>query len=167
LLGYAVSHFTTHIKKIKLNMQNRPTGKVIQLFITHNDVSKTRESLTSIDIDSKGIPKDKFYAKDPHRAILLTSTDSYTLSQKNGITLNYGSLGENILIDINPYHLKHGDRIKIGETLLEITQHCTLCKGLSSINSKLPKLLKNDRGIFATVISDYATIKLNDTVEFL
>jgi MOSC domain-containing protein YiiM len=143
------------------------TGKVIELFITKDDVKKTRISVASIRVDEDGIKGDKFYAKDSMRAILLSSQDSYKLSKENAIDLNTGALGENILIDINPYSLVHGDRIKIGNTELEITQNCTLCKGLSTLNSKLPKLLKNDRGIFAKVIEGSSEIHLDDKVEIL
>ncbi len=143
------------------------TGKVIELFITQNSDKKTRLSVESIQVDADGIIGDKFYAKDPMRAILLSSQHSYTLSKDNSIPLETGALGENILIDINPYSLLHGDRLKIGDTLLEITQNCTLCKGLSSLNSKLPKLLKNDRGIFVKLINGSSEIKLGDKVEIL
>jgi len=142
-------------------------GKVIELFITHSDANKTRESVQSVEVDENGIKGDKFYAKDPMRAILITATQSYDLSKENAIELAHGTLGENILIDISPYHLLHGQKIKIGSTLLEITQNCTLCKGLSSVNSKLPKLLKNDRGIFAKVIKGSSEIHLGDKVEIL
>ena len=143
------------------------TGKVIELFITKDDTKKTRISVASIRVDKDGIKGDKFYAKDSMRAILLSSQDSYKLSKENAINLNTGALGENILIDINPYSLVHGDRIKIGNAELEITQNCTLCKGLSTLNSKLPKLLKNDRGIFAKVIEGSSEIHLGDKVEIL
>ncbi len=142
-------------------------GKILELFITHSDVKKTRESVKSIFINSFGIKDDKFYAKDPMRSILLTSIDSYQLASKNGISLEQGSLGENLLIDINPYALEAGDKILIGDVTLEITQNCTLCKGLSSVNSKLPKLLKNDRGIFAKVVEGSSEIKIGDNVEIL
>jgi MOSC domain-containing protein YiiM len=141
------------------------TGKVIELFITKNDDTKTRLSVTSIQVDEHGIIGDKFYAKDSMRSILLSSQDSYKMSKENGINLNSGALGENILIDINPYGLVHGDKIKIGNSLLEITQNCTLCKGLSTLNSKLPKLLKNDRGIFAKLLKGSSEIHINDKVE--
>jgi len=143
------------------------TGKVIELFITKDDATKTRQSVGSIIVDEHGIKGDKFYAKDPMRSILLSSEDSYQLSKEHSIVLDTGSLGENILIDINPYSLVHGDRLKIGNTELQITQNCTLCKGLSSLNSKLPKLLKNDRGIFAKVIKGSSEIHLGDKVEIL
>ncbi len=148
-------------------MRTKSEGKVLELFITDADKSKGRESVTGIKVDPNGILNDKFYSKDPMRSILITSKESYELSIKNGIKLQTGSLGENILIDINPYTLQHGDKIKIGDTILEITQHCTLCKGLSTVNSKLPKLLKNDRGIFARVIEGSSEIVLDDKVEIL
>ena len=143
------------------------TGTVLELFITHDNEEKTRESLQSVTVDSFGILQDKFYGKNDMRSILITSKDSYALSSKNGINLKTGSLGENILIDINPYGLNPGDIIKIGTLELQITQNCTLCKGLSTLNAKLPKLLKNDRGIFAKVIKGSSEISCGDKVEIL
>jgi MOSC domain-containing protein YiiM len=126
-------------------------GKVISLFIAKTGISK-RVKQKYIEVDENGIIDDKFYAKDIQRSILLTSIDSYNLAKDRGIDIEYGELGENILIDYNPYHLPLKSRLQIGEVILEITQNCTLCKSLSKIDSKLPKLLKNDRGIFVKVI---------------
>ncbi|QOP46610.1 MOSC domain-containing protein [Sulfurimonas paralvinellae] len=140
-------------------------GKVVKIFITKDDENKTRLTPQEIQVDPEGIIGDKFYAKDNQRAILITATDSYKLTQENNINLETGSLGENLLIDINPYHLTPGSRFIVGDTTLEITQNCTLCKGLSTLNAQLPKLLKNDRGIFAKVVSGSSIIKIGDTVE--
>lgn len=142
-------------------------GKVLALFITLGDAEKTRQSVQSIQVDTLGIKDDKFYAKDSMRSILLSSSDSYRLTKEQGIIIKQGSLGENILLSINPYHLKHGDTLKIGSTYLEITQNCTLCNGLSKINPKLPKLLKSDRGIFAKYLKGSSEIKVNDKVEII
>jgi len=148
-------------------MTNIQNGKVLKLYTTLDNEAKTRVSSSSVKVNGNGIKDDKFYAKDPQRAILITSIESYTLAKKNNIDIDTGVLGENILIDINPYSLSAGEQIQIGDVLLEITQNCTLCKGLTTINSKLPKLLKNDRGIFAKVINDATTIKVGDTVKIL
>jgi len=148
-------------------MKDNFTGQVLTLYITQNDESKTRTSVERVEVDSDGILNDKFYAKNLQRSILITSIDSYTLAERNSIDIDQGILGENILIDINPYSLLAGDRIKIGDVLLEITQNCTLCKGLSSVNSKLPKLLKNDRGIFTKVINQPGKIMVGDKVTIL
>jgi len=145
-------------------MNHNLTGQVLTLYVTQNDGLKTRTSVQSVEVDNNGIRNDKFYAKNSQRSILITSIDSYTLAERNSIDIDQGVLGENILIDINPYSLLAGDKIKIGEVLLEITQNCTLCKGLSSVDSKLPKLLKNDRGIFAKVINQSGKITVGDKV---
>ena len=120
-------------------------GEVLELFIS-------KESVDIMLLDENGVVNDKFYAKDIHRSVLISSIDSYILAKDRDIELEYGKLGENILIDYNPYRLKSGTKIKIGEAILEISQNCTLCKSLTKIDSKLPKLLKDDRGIFAKVI---------------
>jgi MOSC domain-containing protein YiiM len=135
-------------------------GKILELFITHDGKEKIRESVESIFVDEQGIKGDKFYNKNTLRSILITSQESYDLANKNGISIENGSLGENILIDINPYSLVAGDEIRVGNMRLQITQNCTLCKGLSAVNSKLPKLLKNDRGIFARLIEGSARINI-------
>jgi MOSC domain-containing protein YiiM len=116
-----------------------------------------------LELDDNGVLDDKFYAKNNNRLILITSTDAYALAKSSGVVLDYGSLGENILIDKNINHLTVGNRFKIGETILEITQNCTLCNGLSVIDSKLPEILKNDRGVFAKTVTN-GSIKKGDIV---
>jgi len=125
-----------------------------------------RTSVTSLALDSKGIVDDKHYNKNIERTVLIATLESYALARYHDIDLSYGLLGENILIDYNPYHLTTGQKLKIGEVTLEISQPCTLCKSLTSIDNKLPKLLKNDRGIFAMVIKS-GNIKEGDDIYLL
>ena len=134
-------------------------GNVLNLFI--NKIEKKQ-----ILVDKDGIHEDKHYGKDIERSILITSTCSYDLASSNNIPLEYGQLSENIHIDQNIYHLDTGSKLKIGNSILQITQHCTLCKSLTKINNKLPKLLKTDRGVFVKVIQE-GTITQEDIVEFL
>ena len=137
-------------------------GKVLKLFISIKGLDK-RTKRELLEVDKHGILEDKFYAKDIQRSILLSSNDSYILTQDNNITLSYGELGENILMDFNPYSLDVGTKLQIGEVILEITQACTICNHLSKIDRKLPKLLKEDRGIFAKVVKD-GTIHQDSTI---
>ena len=132
---------------------NKSIGQVLELFVSKKDQSQ-RFSRTILEVDNKGIIDDKFYAKDIERSILLTSIDSYELALKNSIEMSYGALGENILIDYNPYALSIGSHIQIGEVVLEVTQNCTICNHLSSIDKTLPSLLKDDRGIFVKVVEE-------------
>jgi len=135
-------------------MRNRigvSKGVVQKIFVSQKDKSQ-RTPMQKIVVDKDGVCEDKFYGKDPQRSVLIASIDSYKLAQDKNITVAYGSLGENILMDYNPYDLLVGTQIKIGDAILEISQNCTMCKSLTKINKKLPKLLKNDRGVFAKVI---------------
>ncbi|CAA6820819.1 MAG: MOSC domain-containing protein [uncultured Sulfurovum sp.] len=126
-------------------------GQVVELFVSQRGKS-TRFNRTILELDRDGVIDDKFYAKSLERSVLLTSLDSYELALKNGIEMSYGVLGENILIDYNPYELSVGSRLKLGEVTVEITQNCTICEHLSSIDQTLPSLLKEDRGIFVKVV---------------
>ena len=138
-------------------------GNVSSLFYsTANGRTLTAELL----MDAKGIVKDKHYNKNIERSVLIASLDSYELIKSHGIDAPYSALGENLLIDYNPYHLPTGSRIKIGNVILEISQHCTLCKSLTKVDAKLPKLLKDDRGIFAKVMES-GSIKEDDDIYLL
>ena len=146
-------------------MRTEHVGEVLQLFISVKDVDGQTKTIkqNEITLDQKGVIDDKFYAKDPLRSILISSLDSYTLAKENNIDMPYGSLGENILMDFNPYDFDVGDQLKIGDVTLEITQNCTLCKGLSKVDKKAPKLLKKHRGIFAKTVTS-GSLKIADKV---
>ena len=126
-------------------------GKILELFYSTND---GRVNASQLALDEKGVLEDKYYDKDIQRSVLIASDESYKLASENGIDVPYSALGENILIDYNPYNLKSGARLSIGDLVLEISQNCTLCNSLSKVDKRLPKLLRNDRGIFAKVISN-------------
>ena len=146
-------------------MSTKQVGKVLRLFISQKNRTGETEALAQeeITLDKQGVLSDKFHGKELQRSVLLSSIDSYTLAEANNMDMPYGSLGENILIDFNPYHFNIGDRIQIGTVLLEITQNCTLCKGLSKVDAKAPKLLKKHRGIFAKTITS-GTIEIGENV---
>jgi MOSC domain-containing protein YiiM len=140
--------------------------KIGSVFTLYYSPSVGRSRVSSFELDCNGIVNDKHYNKSIDRSVLITSIQSYTLVKHHGINVDYGILGENILIDYNPYHLQSGSRLQIGNTMLEISQPCTLCKSLGKIDIELPKLLKDDRGIFARVI-EAGFIKEGDDIYLL
>ena len=142
--------------------QIAPIGRVIGLFISQEGYS-TRFKQDKISLDLGGIVGDKYHNRDINRSILLTSLYSYNLAKSYNINLDFGLLGENILIDYNPYHLKSSTKLQIGTAIIEISQNCTICNHLSKVDKRLPKLLKNDRGIFVKVLKR-GDIKLNDKI---
>lgn len=131
-------------------MSLQKVGNIIELFYSTND---GRINPKNLSLDEKGVIEDKYYNKNIQRSVLIASTDSYILAYKHGIDAPYSSLGENILMDYNPYDLNEGAQLVIGDLILEISQHCTICNSLAKVHSSLPSILKEHRGIFAKVIS--------------
>jgi len=143
----------------------KKAGKVLSLYISEKGNSVPVHK-TELQLDPKGILGDKHYDSTVERTILISTVESYHMVEEElGISMPAGYLGENILLDFNPYHLQSGQYLHIGSSILEITQYCTLCKHLGSLDKRIPKLLKNDRGIFAKVVRE-GTIKVGDTVSF-
>ena len=145
-------------------MSQDKSGIIKELYISVKNVGK--ENKEELSIDEEGIIGDKFYSKGADRSILITSIDSYNLAKKNGIEAPYGSLGENILVTMNPYTLSSGDKLIVGEVELEITQNCTICNSLAKVDVNLPSILKSDRGIFAKALKS-GKIRKGDTVNIL
>jgi len=140
-------------------MSKSNVGNIFSLFYS----ADTRKETSILSLDKKGVVKDKHYGKKEERSVLIASLESYKLSKEHGIDINYGALGENILMDYNPYALEEGSKLLIGEVILEISQHCTLCKSLTKVDVRLPKLLKVHRGIFAKVVKN-GMIKKDDVI---
>ena len=140
-------------------------GKVISLYISVKGSSAPLEK-QALSLDEKGIIDDKHYDTDKERSVLITSLASYDILMQHEIETEHGILGENLLIDYDPYRLSPGTKLQIGNTILQISQNCTLCKHLSKIDKRIPKLLKNDRGVFGKVVQD-GPIKVGDEIFLL
>ena len=143
-------------------MPKKILANVVELYVTASS-DEPRVIKDELQLENEGVVGDKFYGKDMNRLILITSLDAYNMVKEKDIDIEHGSLGENILVDGSIKSLNLGDRFNVGDVTLEITQNCTLCNGLSKINSKLPKLLKDDRGVFAKAVT-CGTIKKGDIV---
>ena len=139
-------------------------ANVLALFITN--LQKQTISSKKIVLEEQGIVGDKHYGKEPSRTVLITSTYAYDLLLHENINAHFGALGENIVIDYDLHQLNPGDKIALGEVVLKIAQNCTLCNHLSKIDKRVPKLLRNDRGIFAQVVKG-GELHLDDEVRLV
>jgi len=146
-------------------MDKKFLGFAVNLFISQKGIDK-RESKEKLTLELDGVCDDKFRGKDIQRSILLVSLISYKLAKQNGIEISYGELGENILVDFDPYSFEAGDKLEIGDVVIEITKLSSLCSSLPKIDSKLPKLLKDKRGIFAKVINN-GSINQGDRISLI
>jgi len=140
-------------------------GKVLDLYITMPDMMRAghRMDCEDLDCDPDGIIGDMNYEKSDTRVMLLTCQVSYDLAEEAGLVIAKGVLLESVHVDIDLYDLKVGDVIELGETLVEVTEHCEAYGYLMALAPELPEIIAGKRGLFIRPL-DYGTIKVGDEV---
>ncbi len=128
--------------------------KVLDVFVAPAESkSKIRQKRDAIHlVQDYGVEDDKFAGKELDRSVLITPHVAYEIVRDAGIELEYGSLGENIIVDFDIMQLPVGTKLRIGDTELEITQKCTLCSHLAYFGKQVPKLVKDHRGVYCKVL---------------
>ena len=129
-------------------------GKVLKTFSATNESSGLPRPIVSklnLIIDY-GIENDKFAGKKLDQTVMIVGLKSYEIAKQNNIDLEIGCLGENILLDFDPHDFEVGKQLFIEDTILEITQICTVCSHLSLFDNNLPTLLKGHRGLYCRII---------------
>ncbi|WP_456393776.1 MOSC domain-containing protein [Nitratifractor sp.] len=125
-------------------------ARIIRLFIAEKE-KEGRTECNELDFDEKGVRGDKFYGRKPDRSVLITGRAAYELAAEHGIALEEGDLGENILLDIDPRELEPGSIVRLGEVELETVRRCPICEHLSIYDERLPRLVKDLRGVYLRV----------------
>ena len=129
-------------------------GKVLNTFsATKESSGSPRPLVFQLNlIKDYGIENDKFAGKKLEQTVMIVGIQSYEIAKNNGINLEFGSLGENILLDFDPHILEVGTKLIIEDSIIEITQTCTVCNHLAVFNENLPLLLKGHRGLYCKII---------------
>ena len=128
--------------------------KVLGTFsATINDKSKVRPKRDKLElIKDYGIKDDKFALKNLDQSVLIVPIDAYNITKNEDIELEFGSLGENILVDFNIMDMPIDTKLKIGDAVVEITQKCTMCNHLAVFDKRVPRLVRNHRGVYCKII---------------
>ncbi|MDD2887453.1 MAG: MOSC domain-containing protein [Aliarcobacter sp.] len=129
-------------------------GKVLNTFSATKDSSglpRPQVSFLNL-IEGFGIENDKFAGKKLEQTVMIVGLKSYEIALQNGINLEFGCLGENVLLDFDPHSLEIGTNLIIGDSIIEITQVCTICNHLAVFDENLPILLKGHRGVYCKII---------------
>lgn len=113
-------------------------------------------------IKDYGIENDKFAGKKLDQTVMIVGIESYKIAKEKGIDLEFGCLGENILLDFDPHELEIGTKLIFQDAIIEITQVCTICSHLSVFDETLPLLLKGHRGVYCKIIKSGLIFK--DTI---
>jgi len=130
-------------------------GKVLNTFSAPEGQSGLpRPQASQLELkEGHGIIGDKFAGKDLDQTVMIVGRRAYALAKEAGIKLKPGSLGENLLLELDPHQLSVGTQLRIGTAVIELTEACTLCNHLSVFDRKLPKLVRHDRGVYCRIVS--------------
>lgn len=115
-------------------------------------------------VKNHGVEGDA-HAGDWHRQVSLLGTESVDKLRHALPNIPHGAFAENILTTgLILYKLPVGTRLKVGETLLEVTQIGKECHLSCAIRKQVGDCVMPREGIFAVVLEE-GTIRPGDSVE--
>ncbi len=139
-------------------------GKVIAICISEKKGTK-KDEVDSINIiEDFGLEGDA-HGGNWHRQISLLGKEEIDDFNSRGGNVSYGDFGENIVTEgIDFKSMKIGDRLKVGPTLVELTQFGKECHTRCEIFHRVGDCIMPKFGVFAKVIKE-GTIKSGDLIE--
>lgn len=107
------------------------------------------------------------HAGNWHRQVSLLSDESVAKMREKFPDIPVGAFAENILTEgLVLYELPVGTKLKVGETLLEVTQIGKECHADCAIRQQVGDCVMPREGIFAIVLEEGA-VKAGDEIEVL
>ncbi len=142
-------------------------GKVLDINISEKKGVIKTPLKEGIFIEDFGLEGDA-HAGKWHRQVSLLGIESFNKMIELGIKdLDHGSFAENITTEgIILYELPVGTRMKIGETIQEVTQIGKECHTGCAIAQKVGKCVMPKEGIFTKVIKG-GIVRPGDIIEVL
>jgi len=154
------------------------TGKIKKYF--NNDElfesSYKKEIIKSAFINRLGIEQDEQADKRYHggedKALLCYGASNYEkFKNELDLKLEFGSFGENMVIDgLDEHSVNVGDRYRIGELLVEVTQPRQPCWKIDFFNKPhklLKEVVKSDRVGWYVRILNESSVKAGDEIELV
>lgn len=131
----------------------RYLGKVVEIFSAKKEESSLpRPIANELELlKGHGIKNDKFAGKDESKSVMLVGLYAYTLANEHEIKIQYGSFGENILVDFNPHDFPKNTIFCIENAKISLQSECTVCDHLAKFDKKLPKIVKGSRGVYGKI----------------
>lgn len=145
----------------------KKVGKVVDVNISDKKGVVKKPIDKGVFIEDFGLEGDAHSGKW-HRQVSLLGVESYKKMEEMGIKgLKHGDFAENITTEgIILHELPVGTRLKIGETIQEVTQIGKECHTGCAISQQVGKCIMPKEGIFTKVIKG-GVVKKGDTIEVL
>jgi len=135
---------------------------VAGLFVSPGrDTGRSEPRERVLAIESQGL-EGCAHANPPRREVLLASKEHL-----DGVGVEPGAIRENVTVEGADVHTwPIGQRVKVGDALLEITMVCDPCHRMDELRSGLRSLLDGRRGMLAHVVEG-GSISLGDPIELV
>jgi MOSC domain-containing protein YiiM len=142
------------------------TGSVLAVCVSEKK-GERKTPVASVELRPEhGIVGDA-HAGEWHRQVSLLAIESIRKMQKMGLDVDSGDFAENITTEgINLVALPVGSQMRIGETLLEVTQIGKECHTRCAIYHQAGDCVMPKEGIFAKVITGGVVVS-KDAIEGL
>lgn len=138
-------------------------GKVYAVCVSEAKGTPKKEVKEVTLVAGHGIEGDA-HAGDWHRQVSLLSEDKVERFRETGIDVDNGAFGENILVTgIDPVTLAIGTKVKIGQSVMEITQIGKECHSHCRIYHTVGDCIMPREGVFAKVLEG-GLVKKGDSV---
>lgn len=138
-------------------------GKVVAIYQSVKKGERIRLDQPALFIPGFGLEGDSHGGRDLRQVCLFGLNSNEQLQKLDGAGLCTGRFNENITIDgIALFQLPIGSRVKIGETIQEITQIGKKCFGCQIADENGKCVLANEVVFTAVITGGY--IKEGDTV---
>jgi MOSC domain-containing protein YiiM len=141
-------------------------GRLQQLNVSDGGIPKRpiTEAMVTVEGVKGDWQKNRKYHGGPNRAICIYSEELYQGLRDDGVKVNNGDIGENFTTTgINLQHLKKGDRLEVGNCIIEITDIRIPCYQLKKWDVDLPELIVGRSGWVAKVIKE-GMVKAGDEI---
>ena len=141
-------------------------GQLAQLNISGGGMPKLPivEAMVTVDGVKGDWQKNRKFHGGPNRAICIYSEELYQGLRDDGVKVNNGDIGENFTTrGLNLQHLKKGDRLKVGECVIELTDIRVPCFQLKKWDVDLPELIVGRSGWVAKVVKE-GMVKQGDAI---
>lgn len=144
-------------------------GELHQLNTSGGGMPKT--PILAARVTSEGVPgdwqKNRKYHGGPNRAICLFSKELYDELASEGAKMEAGSVGENFTtVGIDLKSLQKGDRLRVGQCVIELTDIRVPCSNLNKWHPDLLEMIKGRSGWVAKVVTE-GDVKPGDLIEKL
>lgn len=139
-------------------------GKIVAVCTSLHKGERKKNIGSAKIIENYGI-KDDAHAGPWHRQISLLAKESIDKMVAKGLDVGYGDFAENLTTEgIDLVSLPIGTKLKVGETLLEVTQIGKKCHSKCRIFQLAGDCIMPREGIFVKVLKG-GTVSVGDNIE--